>query len=305
MFALDHRFFSSLLGLSVTALPECGFDSLGLVDSPVPRTLTFIDSQRFLPELVHNPNVTGAFCSELLAPELASARPDVVSLVVDDPRFWFYTTQNAVAVARLAAMPPSQIHPTAVVAPNSDIAAKGVTIGARCRIEPRVVILSGVEIGDDSIVRAGSILGAEGFEHKRTSRGLLSVVHDGVVRIGARVEIGALNAISKGFAYRATTIGDDTRTDNLVHIAHGAQIGRRCLLPAACMIAGSSTVGDDVWIGPAAAVSSQVTVGAGAVVSIGAVVTRDVPAHSRVTGNFAVPHARFMARLKELTREDQ
>jgi UDP-3-O-[3-hydroxymyristoyl] glucosamine N-acyltransferase LpxD len=160
-----------------------------------------------------------------------------------------------------------------------------------------------VRIGRGTIVRAGAVLGAEGFEHKRTSRGILSVRHDGEVIIGERVEIGANCAISKGFSFRHTVIDDETRLDNLVHVAHGAQIGKRCFLPASCMIAGSTTIHDDVWIGPNASVSSQVQVGEGAYVTIGAVVTRDVPAGQRMTGNFAVPHAAFLSILKRNLRD--
>ena len=48
-------------------------------------------------------------------------------------------------------------------------------------------------------------------------------------------------------------------------------------------------IGDDVWIGPNAAILKGVTIGAGAIVEPGAVVTGDVPAGIRVIGNPAQP----------------
>jgi acetyltransferase-like isoleucine patch superfamily enzyme len=42
---------------------------------------------------------------------------------------------------------------------------------------------------------------------------------------------------------------------------------------------------DDVWIGPNATILKGVTIGAGSFVEPGALVTRDVPPRSRVTGN--------------------
>ena len=64
------------------------------------------------------------------------------------------------------------------------------------------------------------------------------------------------------------------------------------------MVTGSVTLGDDVWIGPNATIRDGITVGNGAMVSLGSVVTQDVRPGQRVTGNFAVPHEDFLAALK-------
>jgi UDP-3-O-[3-hydroxymyristoyl] glucosamine N-acyltransferase len=66
------------------------------------------------------------------------------------------------------------------------------------------------------------------------------------------------------------------------------------------VLAGSVRLGNDVWIGPNSTISNGVTVGDGAKVSLGAVVTRDVPAGARVTGNFAVDHEKFLGFLKSI-----
>ncbi|MTI38250.1 DapH/DapD/GlmU-related protein, partial [Fulvivirga lutimaris] len=149
-----------------------------------------------------------------------------------------------------------------------------------------------------------TVVGSEGFEHKKTTKGILSVKHDGKVIIGKDVYIGALNAISKGFSYRNTIIGDSTKTDNLVHIAHCVQIGERCLLPASSMIAGSTTLEDDVWIGPGSSISSQLTIGKNGFISIGSVVTKNVNMNEKVTGNFAIPHRKFLKHIRNITQDD-
>ena len=82
------------------------------------------------------------------------------------------------------------------------------------------MILGSAIIGENCIIRAGAIIGASGFEHKRTSKGILSVMHDGRVRIANEVEIGADTNIAKGFYGRDTIIGDQTKIDALVHVAH-------------------------------------------------------------------------------------
>jgi len=95
-------------------------------------------------------------------------------------------------------------------------------------------------------------------------------------------------------------VGDDTKTDNFVHIAHNVHLGRGCFLAAHAMVAGSVTMGDEVWIGPSAAISSEITIGSKANITIGAVVTRNVEPGQKVSGNFAIDHTRYMAFLKTI-----
>lgn len=272
---------------------------LGLVNSKEANTLSFLDAIQYSEELIRNYNVSAVFTTDEMAEILRPIRPDLKLIIAEDPRYEFFSLQNQVARIRLEnGSFPSVVESTAIIHPTACIASNNVVIGKNVTIEPNVTILRDVEIGDGTYISAGTVIGAEGFEHKRTSKGILSVVHDGKVIIGASVFIGALNAISKGFSFRDTLIGNETKTDNLVHIAHGAQIGDRCFLPASCMIAGSVSIGDDVWIGPNSTISNQITIGAKAFVSLGAVVTRNVPPNGHVSGNFAIPHNQFIINLK-------
>lgn len=274
---------------------------LGLVNSKEANTVSFLDAIQFSEELIRNYNVSAVMTTGEMAEILRPIRPDLTLIIADDPRYEFYTLQNHVARIRLEnGVFPSVVEATANIHPTACIAPNNVVIGKHVTIEPNVTILRDVEIGEGTYISAGTVIGAEGFEHKRTSKGILSVVHDGKVIIGESVFIGALNAISKGFSFRDTLIGNETKTDNLVHIAHGAQIGERCFLPASCMIAGSVSIGNDVWVGPNSTISSQIKVGDGAFITLGAVVTRDVPEHGRVSGNFAIPHHQFLKHIKKL-----
>jgi acyl-[acyl carrier protein]--UDP-N-acetylglucosamine O-acyltransferase len=291
-------------GLSCTTR-GAGFAALGLASADLNGTLTFLDDDRFVRQLIENRNITGAIIDERNVELVVRSRPDLIVFVSEDPRYDFYSLQNELTRMAHAARPPTLVDPTAVVHCSAYIASYGVVVGPDVQVHARATVLEDVEIGEASVIRSGAVVGAEGFEHKRTRRGILSVWHDGKVILGRRVEIGVNNAVAKGFAYRHTSVGDDTKTDSLVHIAHGVQIGKRCLLPAGCVIAGSVTIEDDVWIGPNATVSSQLTVGAGAYVSLGSVVTRDVPPGARVTGNFAIPHDQFMHSLKRKALSDE
>lgn len=87
------------------------------------------------------------------------------------------------------------------------------------------------------------------------------------------------------FHYRSASYWDDTPDDEVFFAARHA---RRTLL------------GPDCWIGHAAIVKPEVTVGAGAVVASGAVVTKDVPPFLIVAGNPARPlRARFPDAIAE------
>ncbi len=272
------------------------FNNLGLVDCDIPNTLTFIDEMKYLDKLIANQNITGVLIHK--SQSINITREDIVILVSEDPRYDFYNLMNKIAESKYTRT-PSIISPSANIHPRAFISEVNVKIGNNVVVEPNATILADVEIGNDSIIRSGAVIGSEGFEHKRTSKGILSVFHDGKVIIGKNVEVGANACIDKGFSSRYTIVGDYTKIDNLVHIAHGVQTGKRCFIIASSMVAGSVTLKDDVWVGPNANIAPQVTVENNGFISLGSVVTRNVSEHQHVTGNFALPHAQFLEILKK------
>jgi UDP-3-O-[3-hydroxymyristoyl] glucosamine N-acyltransferase len=275
---------------------ELSFDHLGLVYSEVANTLTFLDDYKYLEKGLENPNITGFFILDSFKDVIK--RPDIKVIISKDPRYDFYYLMNKVAELSYQKT-PSQIAASARIHSSAHVAECNVVIGENVFIEPNVTILSDVEIGAGTIIRSGAVIGSEGFEHKRTSKGILSVWHDGKVLIGKNVEIGANTCIDKGFASRSTIIGDDTKIDNLVHIAHGVQTGKGCFIIACSMIAGSVTLMDNVWVGPNANIAPQVVIEDRGFVSLGSVVTRNVGVEQHVTGNFALPHSKFLEILKK------
>lgn len=283
---------NKILGYKVDEKFTC--DTLALSNSTISNTLSFIDDEKYLLEINSNKNITVVISNV----EIASNVKNKLVIPTEDARFDFFTLMNEIGKSYYKKR-ESIINSSAIIHSTAFISDYNVIIGERTIIEPNVTILPDVEIGNDCTIRAGSVIGSEGFEYKRTSKGILPVFHDGKVIIGNKVNIGSLNAIAKGFSFRNTIINDETKTDNLVHIAHAVQIGKRCLLPASCMIAGSATISDDVWIGPNASISSGITIGKNAFITIGSVVVRSVGDTQKVTGNFAIPHDKFLANLKE------
>ncbi|MBX3657252.1 MAG: hypothetical protein KF740_02330 [Ramlibacter sp.] len=273
--------------------PELPIDGLGLIDTAAASSfLSFLESGNSAARLNANPSVQAAFVRDS---DASSLREDITPVIVDDPKWSFFKLVDMLAKQKVRA--PTAIAESARIHPTASIAGEGVVVEDGVVIEPGVVVLSDVTIRSGAVIRAGAVVGVEGFEHKRTSRGLLSVQHDGVLEIGRNAEVGPNNAVAKGFSYRPTLIGNDTKLDALVHYAHGVQSGERCFIAANAMIAGHVALGDDVWVGPSVSISNRLSIGHKAFLTIGSVVVRDVAPGEKVTGYFAMPHMQFLRSL--------
>jgi UDP-3-O-[3-hydroxymyristoyl] glucosamine N-acyltransferase len=184
-----------------------------------------------------------------------------------------------------------------VTAPSVDTTARigaGVFIGTDVVIREDAVIgpntcLQHVTVGSRSVIGANCSIGGPGFGLVWNERdGWLRFPHVGRVEIEDDVEIGSNTCIDRG-ALGDTRIRKGARIDNLVHIAHNADIGSNALIIANAMVAGSAVIGERAWIAPSAAIMNQLSVGAGAVVGLGAVVVKSVEAGTTVVGNPAKP----------------
>ena len=122
----------------------------------------------------------------------------------------------------------------------------------------------------------------------------------GGVRLKTGVELLANVCIARAVFGGETTLGEETVADSLVYIAHDVQIGRRVQLCALVNILGRTIIGDGAYIGPSAVVKNGLVIGDRAKISIGAVVTQDVAPGNVVTGNFALPHDRFLDHIRSI-----
>ena len=247
--------------------------------------LSFIDDVRFLPDAAANAALRVLLVTPSLEAEARELLTDALVIVTDDPRWAFYSLHNQVALTSPLETEPSVIAESASIHPTAFIDPIGVEIGADVIVEPNATVLRSSRIGAGAVIRAGAVIGTSGFEHKRTSRGVLSVVHDGETVIGSGSEVGSLTVVGRGFSRRHTVLGVDCRVDCNVMIAHGSQLGDRMFVAAGAVLAGSTAIGDDVWIGPGSTLIDRVRVGDGARIGIGSVVFREVSAGDQVLGN--------------------
>jgi UDP-3-O-[3-hydroxymyristoyl] glucosamine N-acyltransferase len=188
----------------------------------------------------------------------------------------------------------SEIHQTAVIGANSDIALEvfigafvcigenstvgsgtqiragakigdHVRVGSDCVIHPNVFLEDGVTIGNNVILHAGVVIGADGFGYVRGEMGYHKFPQIGTVVVEDDVELGAHTCIDRG-ALGRTRIGRGTKIDNLVHVGHNCDIGERVVIAAQTGISGSVIIEDDCVIGGQVGFGDHIRVLSGAVI---------------------------------------
>ena len=187
----------------------------------------------------------------------------------------------------------TRIGPGAVIGP-------GVLIGRDCVIGPNAVVGFAL-LGDRVLLSAGAVIGEAGFGAAAGPRGMVDLPQLGRVIVQDNVTIGANSCVDRG-AFADTTIGENTKIDNLVHVAHNVRIGRNCVLAAFTGVSGSTTVGDGVAFGGKAGVADHLNIGSGASVGAAASVFKDVPEGETWTGFPARPLKRWLRETAWLSR---
>jgi UDP-3-O-[3-hydroxymyristoyl] glucosamine N-acyltransferase len=149
----------------------------------------------------------------------------------------------------------SRIAPGAVIGP-------GVAIGRHCEIGANATI-SHAYIGDRVIILPGAQIGQPGFGFTANGAGYLKMPQLGRVIIQDDCEIGSATTIDRG-ALGDTVIGEGSKIDNLVQIAHNCQIGRHCVIAGQAGLAGSVVLEDGVVLAGQVGLGDHTRVGAGA-----------------------------------------
>lgn len=181
---------------------------------------------------------------------------------------------------------------------------QGSRLGAGCIVYPNTVIMDGVIIDDRVIIGPGCVIGADGYGYQFNGREHVRIPHIGCVHIESDVELGANVCVDRAKT-GTTRIGQGTKIDNQVHIAHNVQIGKMCLIVAQVGIAGSSKLGDGVILAGQVGVSDNLTIGSGAVVGARSTVLKDLEAGGRYLGTPAINQADEMKQIVTAKRMPQ
>jgi len=187
-----------------------------------------------------------------------------------------------------------------VIYPNVTIEANAV-IGDGTIIYPQVSVYYACRIGRRCIVHSGVVIGSDGYGFASEGGRHHKIPQVGIVRIEDDVEIGAGTTIDRA-ALGETVIGEGTKIDNLVQIAHNVKIGKHCLLVSQAGIAGSTELGDWVTVAGQSGFSGHLKIGNRVQVAAKSAVLNDVPDDSKVMGIPAVPFREFARREAHLRR---
>ncbi len=193
------------------------------------------------------------------------------------------------------------IGPGAVVSTHV-VLGSDVTVGAGATLHPHVTVYHGCVVGERSILHSGVVVGSDGFGFTRAGERHHKIPQVGNVVIGPDCEIGANCTLDRG-ALGPTVIGEGTKIDNLVHIAHNVRIGPHSIIVAQVGVSGSVSTGHHVTIAGQAGIVGHVTIGSNVTIAARSVVTGDLPDGAFVMGFPAKPdkdEKKIMAAMRHL-----
>jgi UDP-3-O-[3-hydroxymyristoyl] glucosamine N-acyltransferase len=238
--------------------PVSGINEIHVVE---PGDVVFVDHPKYYDKALQSAATIVLINKKVECPEGKAL------LISDDP----FRDFNKLSVyfkpfqqATQAISETSKIGKFTRIQPNVFI-GNNVTIGDNCIIHPNVTIYDNCIIGNNVTIHAGTVLGGDAFYYKNRPEGYDKLISCGRVVIKDNVEIGASCTIDKGVT-GDTTIGEGTKLDNLIQIAHDTVIGKKCLIASLTAVAGCTVIEDEVIIWGQVGIVSGVTIGKKAVI---------------------------------------
>jgi UDP-3-O-[3-hydroxymyristoyl] glucosamine N-acyltransferase len=266
--------------------------------------------------LVKRPRYAMAKLTKIFARAPAAA-PGIHPSAVIDP--------TARIGANVSIGPLCYVGPHASVGDNTVLVSQ-VTIGAHAQIGANGLLYAGVRVGDyvrvgdRAIFHYNAVVGSDGFSFVTPEPGSAETakantsstvgsfnteivrIHSlGAVAIGNDVEVGSCTTIDRG-TITNTRIGNGTKIDNQVQIAHNAEIGENCLLCGCVGVAGSSQVGNRVILAARSGVADHLKVGDDAVLMASSQLGTNLPEKAIYMGFPAMPRERFMEQMIHMAR---
>ncbi|MEO8420840.1 MAG: UDP-3-O-(3-hydroxymyristoyl)glucosamine N-acyltransferase [Hyphomicrobium sp.] len=289
-----------------------------------PRDLTFFNNRKYADRL-RATNAGACLVQPLFADRVP---PATCRLVMPDPYRGFaqaltlfypgsHHSQGAPGGGQERIDPTAELEEGVIIEPGAIVGAEArigrgtriaagavvgyrVTIGRDSYVGPLATVAHAL-VGDRVIIHSGVRIGQDGFGFAMSGRGHLKVPQIGRVIIQDDVEIGANSTVDRG-ALKDTIIGEGTKIDNLVQIAHNVVVGRHCVIVAQSGISGSSELGDFVVVGGHAGIAGHLKIGTGAQIAGACHPTKDVAPGARVGGTPGRPLTQWARETALLAR---
>jgi UDP-3-O-[3-hydroxymyristoyl] glucosamine N-acyltransferase len=293
--------------------------------------LVYVNGKKHAPHLA-----TTRAAAIICRPEMAGmVRAGVAALIADQPQRAFARAARLIYPQSVRPLPltgETGISPAATISPGAHVEpgaiveagaviGPGAAVGSGTIVAPGAVIGRGCQVGRDGfigpsaslqnallgnrvILHGGVHIGQDGFGYVPGPQGPEKIPQVGRVVIQDDVEIGANTTIDRG-ALDDTVIGEGTKIDNLVQVAHNVRIGRWCVIASGCGISGSVVIGDYALLGGNVGVADHATIGTGVQLAAGSGVMGEVPAGEKWGGAPAQPvrgWLREVATLRALSK---
>ena len=308
--------------------PQTIISEAATLDVVLPGQITLADHPDRVSQLANSPAAAAIVSEEVVC-------EDKPTIVVKDVHVAFARVvalfrpalvRERIGISEAAVVSPSaelaedvDVHPLAVIG-EGVVIGRGSTIhagakimpgcrlGSEVEIFPNAVLYENTQVGDRVLIHAGAVIGANGFGYRENQGRHELSAQLGHVEIGNDVEVGACATIDRG-TYGPTIIGEGSKLDNLVQVAHNCRLGKHNLICSQVGIAGSTTTGDYVVMAGQVGVRDHVHIGEGAVLCSKAGVSNDVADGEMMLGQPAVPVRRqklqfaAIAKLPEMRRQ--
>jgi len=257
----------------------------------------------------------------LVRKDFSMDRKDKTLIHVDNPAISFI---KVIYLFHPQDIPIESIHSSAVVSPTAKIGpnvhigphvvieenvsigdgvqiyagtfiGENTTIQSGTVIHPNVSIYHDVIIGKKCIIDSGSSIGTDGFGLVKDNNTYHKIPHIGRVILKDSVWIGPNCCIDRG-TLSDTVIGEGTKMDNLIHIAHNVQIGENCAIAGQAGVAGSSILENNVAVAGQVGIIGHLKIGEGSTVAAKSAVFQSLDPGSFVSG---VPARHHKDRLRQ------
>lgn len=285
MFQIKAKEIADLIGGTIEGNASAIVLSPGKIESSVCGDITFLANTKYS-NFLHQTEASVVIISDTWVLE----KPVSATLIRHPmPYYAFCMVLNEYFnphIVRQGIDSSAKIHPTAKI-------GEGVFIGPNCVIEEDVVIENNVQlyannyigrkakigdntcfypsvtlyaechVGADCIVHAGTAIGSDGFGFAQTPNGSYAKIPQiGNVIIEDDVEIGANCCIDRA-TMGSTILRKGVKLDNMVQIAHNAEVGENTVIAGLSGVAGSAKVGKQCVLGAQVGIVGHITIADG------------------------------------------
>lgn len=289
-------------GLACRCVRDGEFDAIALLGrrkDENQRHISFVGDMKYLPQ-VKSGGIECVICPPDLAEEVAASFDGGIA-TADDPKTALFTIHDYLSGTREKR--PTVIADSAVIAGSASISPVNVEIGEGVIIEDNVVIHPNTVIGDHSVIMANAVIGAPAFYYYGSGDSRKMVTSSGGVKIGRNVHIHCNTSICRGVIGGNTEINDNCSIAENVTLSHDTLIGGGTVISAGATLGGWVRLGEENFVGLGASFAPNIKTGRGVKISMGAVVTKDAADNTQVSGNFAIPHDKFIKDLKNRVKD--